>query len=66
MRALGREARAAVPGTLVISACDDVIDILEEDSSRAYGDLVATLGRRVALHRDADMEEDSFDISVED
>ena len=66
MRALGREARAAPPGTLVISACDDVIDILDEDPSRAYRDLVAMLGRQVALRRDADMDEDSFDISVGD
>ncbi len=65
MRALGREAHAAAPGSLVISACDDVIDVLEEDTSRAFGELVAALGRRVRLRRDADMDEDAFDISAD-
>ncbi len=66
MRALGREARAAAPGGLVVAACDDVIEVLEEDASRAFTELVATLGRRVRLRRDPDMDEDAFDISVED
>ncbi len=66
MRALGREARAAAPGSLVVAACDDVIDVLEEDASRAFSELVAALGRGVRLRRDPDMDEDAFDISVED
>jgi len=65
MRALGREARTAAPGSLVISACDDVIDVLEEDVSRAFAELTATLGRRVRLRRNPDMDEDAFDISVD-
>jgi len=64
MRALGREARAAAPGSLVVTACDDVIDVLEEDASRAFGELTASLGRRVLLRRDPDMDEDAFEISV--
>ncbi len=65
MRALGREARAAAPGSLVVTACDDVIDVLEQDASRAFGELTAALGRRVLLRRDPDMDEDAFDISVD-
>ncbi len=65
MRALGREARAAAPGSLVVAACDDVIDALENDIGRAFGELTRTLGRRVLLHRDPNMDEDAFDISVE-
>ncbi len=65
MRALGREARAAAPGSLVVAASDDVIDVLDEDSSRAFAELVATLGRRVLLRRDPDIDEDGFEISVE-
>ena len=64
MRALGREARAAAPGSLVVTACDDVIDVLEDDASRAFGELTASLGRRVLLQRDPDMDEDAFEISV--
>ncbi len=65
MRALGREARAAAPGTLVVTACDDVIDVLDEDASQAFGELVATLGRQVRMRRDPDMDEDAFEISVD-
>ncbi len=65
MRALGREARAAAPGTLVVSASDDVIDVLDDDAGRAFAELTATLGRRVRLRRDPDIDEDRFDISVD-
>ena len=65
MRALGREARASAPGGMVVTACDDVIDVLEEDVSRAFSELSASLGRRVQLRRDPDMDEDAFEISVD-
>ena len=65
MRALGREARAAPPGGLVVTACDDVIDVLEEDVSRAFSELSTSLGRRVQLRRDPDMDEDAFEILVD-
>ena len=65
MRALGREARAAGPGGMGVRACDDVIDVLEEDVSRAFSERSTSLGRRVQLRRDSDMDEDTFEISVD-
>ena len=50
---------------MVVTACDDVIDVLEEDVSRAFSELSASLGRRVQLRRDPDMDEDAFEISVD-
>lgn len=64
MRALLREARNGVPGTLNVTAAADVIDMLEEEASPAYEALVSTLGRQVNLRRASDYIRENFDIVI--
>ena len=63
MRALAREGRSALPGPLALAASDAVIDILEVEARVAFDELVAGLGRKVALRRESGYDRERFEIA---
>lgn len=65
LRALKREARLAPPGKLVLYACAEVVDSLENGYSEAVASVGAASGRTVALRAEAGYGREGFDIVVE-
>ena len=62
LRSLGREARVAGPGELVVYASEGVIDLLENTYGIEVDAIEDEWGRTIVLRADNDYERDRFDI----
>ena len=62
MRAIKNEAQKARPGTLLVTAAGDVVDMLEDEAASAMSELATILGRRIALERAPHFGRETFDI----